>query len=360
MAEDLGERTEPATQRRRERARDRGQIVTSRDLSAGVVLLAVTVGFHAFGENLLDLAAELIHHCLTVPWLDLGLDRARVETSRLMLMTLRGLSPFLGSFYLAAFLYNFWQAGGIHFASEREFFNFSLFNPTAGLERIFSLRGLVKLALDVAKVTVVGMIVYNYLMGEMPALTLLGDLPFPLAAAYAFEKIITLAYYLASLLIVMGLVDYAYQAYQFEQDMRMTKQEVKEEHKDIEGDPQIKRRRRQIHFQIASRRMMARVPQAQVVITNPTELAIAIEYRAEEMEAPVIVAKGADLMARKIREIAALHHIPIIENKPLARMLFYKAEVDRVIPEESFVAIAEILAYVYRVTGKKVSRLDAG
>lgn len=353
MAEDLGERTEPATERRREQARQRGQVAVSRDFSSAIILLAAIVGLQFWGEEMLADAVRVVRFCFGEPWMLLTPDRVRVELIKVTLLAMRSLALWTGFLLLVALVVNLAQTG-LEIAAERSYLEFGKLNPIKGLQRIFSLRGLVKTGLDVLKVLILGFIAYLFIDGEMFAFAGMSLMEFPAVAGYAVEKTMMLAYQLAAALVALGIADYAYQRYQFEQDLRMTRQEVKEETKDIEGDPMIRARRRQIQARLARQRILQQVPEAEVVITNPTELAIAIKYKADEMDAPIIVAKGAGIIAKRIREIAAEHDIPLIENKPLARLLFYKADLDRVIPEETFVAVAEILAYVYQITGRKV------
>ncbi|MFO0948583.1 MAG: flagellar biosynthesis protein FlhB [Planctomycetota bacterium] len=353
MAEDLGERTEPATERRREEARRRGQVAVSRDFSSAVVLLAAVVGLQFWGEAMLADAVRAIRFCFDEPWMLLSPDLIRVELIKITLLAMQSLAFWTGFLLLVALVVNLAQTG-LEIASERSFLEFGKLNPISGFQRIFSIRGLVKTALDVLKVMILGLIAYLFIDGELFAFAGMSMMEFPAVAGYAIERSMTLAYQLVAALMALGIADYAYQRFQFERDLRMTRQEVKEETKDIEGDPMIRARRRQIQARLARQRILQQVPEAEVVITNPTELAIAIKYKADEMDAPVIVAKGAGIIAQKIREIAAEHNIPLIENKPLARLLFYKADLDRVIPEETFVAVAEILAYVYQLTGRKV------
>jgi flagellar biosynthetic protein FlhB len=359
MAEDLGERTEPATERRRQEARKQGQVAHSRDLTAGVTLLAAIIGFQQFGEEMLAEAARMTRFCLQEPWLWLEPGRVRAEMSKLALLTFQAIAPWFLLVYATAMAVEFIQAGGIQ-VTERNFFDPNRLNPVTGLGRLFSTKSLVKTGFDLLKTLLVGGVAVMFLAGEMPAFASLAALGYTNAAGYMFERSIVLAYELVSVLIILGVADYFYQRYQFEQDIRMTRQEVKEEYKDVEGDPVIKQRRRQIQMRLARQRMIQQVPEAEVVITNPTHLAIALKYKVEEMSAPVMVAKGAGVFAQRIREIADENGIPIVENKPLARLLFFKCDVDRVIPDETFLAVAEILAYVYQLTHRKLPPKEEG
>lgn len=354
MADEIGERTEPATERRRDQAKRKGQHAFSRDLASAVILLSAVVGLHLYGEWMMGQSGRLFRYSLREPWVQADASDIRLEIARLGWMTLEALWIWLAIVYVTTIVVSFVQTGGLQWATEKQWLDGGRLNPIAGLARIFSRRGLVKTITDSAKVAIVGAVAYLFLADRLPALAHLTRLPFPALGAYAFQEAITLGYYLAAVLMLLGVADWLFQRFQFEQDMRMTRQQVRDEAKDLEGDPQIKARRRQVQLHLARQRMVRDVPEADVVITNPTELAVALKYKVEEMDAPLVVAMGAGAFAQRIRELAVRHKIPIIENKPLAQLLFRKAEVGRVIPEESFVAVAEILAYVYQITKRPV------
>lgn len=353
MPEDMGERTEPASERRKQEARKEGQIAYSRDLSAAVLLLAAVVGFQYFGLAMLQDALRLVRSCLSDPWLPYDADRLRIEVARLALLGARTLAPWGALIYAAALLIEYGQAGGVQ-VTERNFLNFGRLNPMSGFERIFSIRGLMKTAIDLGKTLLVAAVAAWFLLRELPAFVSMPALGASNIGGYAMERSLTLSYLLCAALMLLGLADYLFQRYRYEQDLRMTRQEVREEQKDLEGDPQIRARRRAIQMRLARQRMIQQVPEAEVVITNPTELAIALKYDVGEMEAPIVVAKGAGVFAKRIRELAIEHQIPLIENKPLARLLFRKVDPGRVIPEDAFLAVAEILAYVYQITKRQV------
>jgi flagellar biosynthetic protein FlhB len=354
MAEDVGEKTEPASGRRLEQAMQKGQFAISRDLASSVILLVAIIGFQNFGDDMVAFSAKIIRYCLSEPWTDLDEAKLRIEMARLSLWTAEAIWPWMAVVMLAALVVNYAQTGGVHLAGEKSYFDLARLNPIAGLQRIFSMRGLIKTTFDVGKVTLIGIIAYLFLSDRMPALAMATRLPFPELAAFAFSESLYFSYYMVAVLMGLAVADYLYQRFQFSQDMRMTKQEVKEEAKDFEANPEIKARRRSLQLQMARQRMMKDLPQAEVVITNPTELAVALKYKVTEMDAPVVVAMGAGVFARRIRELAREHRIPIIENRPLAQLLFHHAEVGRVIPENTFVAVAEIMAYVYQLTKRVI------
>jgi flagellar biosynthetic protein FlhB len=354
LAEDVGEKTEAATPKRREQARARGQHAASRDLSSAIILFASIIGFQMYGETFLSYSADVIRYCFETPWLDLDVERVRIELTKLVIWGVSELWTWWAIMVATTLVIAFWQTGGVHVAGEKSYFDLARLNPISGLGRIFSTRSLVKAAFDIAKVTVISLIAYQYLSERMPALAMMSRLPFPTLGAHALSESLSLSYYMATVLLVLALADFFYQRFQFERDMKMTKQQVKDEARDMDGNPEIKSRRRQVARQLARQRMMKEVPQAEVVITNPTELAVALKYKVEEMDAPVVVAMGAGALAKRIRELAIEHRIPIIENKPLAQLLFHSAEVGRVIPENTFIAVAEIMAYVYQITKRVV------
>ena len=230
--------------------------------------------------------------------------------------------------------------------------NLNKLNPLSALGRIFSLKGTVDLIKSILKLAVISGIIYLILKSEITKI--------PYLSGYDIEQILT---YLGTVtfklllttglfMLVLSLADYFFQRWQLEKEMMMTKQEVKEEHKSREGDPMIKARIRKIQREVANRKMMSAVPKGDVVITNPTHIAVVLKY-SENLPAPQIIAMGADLVAEKIKQIARDHQIPVIENKPLARTIFKTLKVGQVIPRELFVAVAEVLSYVYRLRRKK-------
>lgn len=354
MGEDLGEKTEPATERRRTQARERGQVAKSQDFSAAWILLAGIVGLHLFGRPIGDEFGRTTVHCLSEPWLDLGIGRAQEELIFILKHLALGLLGWGLLVVLTALAVHLFQTGGLLVATNKSYFDFSRLNPISGFQRIFSLRGLIKTALDSMKVLIIGVVAFLFISGEMRALAMSPRMAYPTLAVYAWSRILMLSYAIIAVLLVLGIADYVYQRFQWERDLRMTREEVKQETKDIEGDPHIRARRRQIQARLARQRMLREVPEAEVVITNPTELAVAIKYDYPEMDVPIVVAKGAGFLAERIREIAQRYDIPIVENKPLAQLLYKKVEVGTEIPDDTFIAVAEILAYVYKIKRRTI------
>ncbi|HWR92951.1 MAG TPA: flagellar biosynthesis protein FlhB, partial [Desulfobacterales bacterium] len=228
----------------------------------------------------------------------------------------------------------------------------SKLNPLAGLKRIVSMRGLVELVKSLVKVLFIGAIAWSVVSGylaDFPTLVrrdIAGIWEFTHTAAYR------ILFYVCLATVVLAVLDYAYQRWQHEENLKMTKQEIRDERKQTEGDPQIKSRIRSLQRQAAYHRMIAEVPTADVVITNPTHLAIALRFDSAEMNAPQVVAKGADYLAARIRDIAREHGVPLVENQPLAQSLYRLADPGDYIPVELYRAVAEVLAYVYRLKGR--------
>jgi len=246
---------------------------------------------------------------------------------------------------------NFFQVG-LNFSTEAIEVKLDKLNPINGFGRIFSKRSLVELAKSVLKIVIIGFFLYNYLKDEI--LTMPQFIYYDLGTSLQeIAKILfAMVFQVIAVILILAIIDFAYQKWQTTQDLKMTKQEVKDELKQSEGDPQIKGKIRQKQRQMAMARMMQEVPKADVIVTNPTHYAVALQYH-KGMVAPVVVAKGQDLVAQRIKGIAKENHVPIVENKPLARALFSSVEIGDAVPTELYQAVAEVLAYVYRLKHRK-------
>ena len=353
MAEESGqERTESATGKRRNDFREKGQVAQSKEVTtAGLFTLSLLLWFfylNPFWKNLeqfyilsffrlsnLEVSAPMV---VTLAW-TIGVTLAKL------------LWPVFMVTILVGFLSTFLQVGPL-FATKVFKPDIAKFNPIKGMQKFVSKRSAVELIKSLCKVALVGYIAYLTVENYFEEILGLVWLDLPETLIFLARLAFLIMAKTCAIMIVLAFIDFAFSKYEMEQKMKMTKQEVKEEHKDTEGNPQIKSRIRSMQMQQARRRMMAEVPKADVVITNPTHLSIAISYERETMDAPTIIAKGADHVAFKIREIAREHKIPVMENKPLARAL-YKQEIGEQVPEELFTAVAEVLAYVYRLKNKK-------
>ncbi len=344
-------KSEQPTGRKLAKARSSGQVAHSREVNnfvmlgtgAALVLLWAPMIAPRFRHSLtrfLDPAS-----LLTADGIMWG---AIVETLRELGMAL--MLPII-ALLVAAVASTMVQTGWL-VASERIGPDLSRLSPIAGFGRLFSPRGLIEFAKNVAKVIVVMALVGWALLPEIGRLPDLAELS-PAAIVAELEHVLRrLLLVVLVAAAVLAIADYAYQRFQLLRSLRMSKQEVKEEHKQSEGDPQIKARLRQIRVERARRRMMAAVPKASVVVTNPTHFAVALQYELGDKGAPRVVAKGADLVAFRIRELAREHDVPLVENPPLARALYASVELDREIPPEHYRAVAEVISYVFRLKGK--------
>lgn len=360
MPDTAQERTEAPTPRRRSEARKAGQVARSNDLTAAVVLLGTLLMLDWFGRQLFGNLLLAMQTCIEDDGASLTDPREILPLmAKVFRLLLGATGPVLLVVMLLALLASFLQIGYlITFQSFKP--SLSRLNPIAGVKRLFNVRSVVHLLMGVLKTLLVAAVAYATIRGRLAVFATAAALP-PLAVVgMAVELFFTVAIRLGIVLLVLGIIDYVYQRYKFEQDLKMTKEEVKDEYKSMEGDPKVKHRRRQVQMDLAMRRIRAAVPKADVVITNPTELAIAIQYDADTMNAPRVLAKGADHLARRIREIAIEHGIPIVERRPLAQALYRMVEVGQEIPAQFYRAVAEILAYVYELTGRNYVSRAAG
>jgi flagellar biosynthetic protein FlhB len=228
----------------------------------------------------------------------------------------------------------------------------SKLNPISGMKKIFSTRKVFELLKSILKLVIMAVVIISYFSGRQESIFLLYDIPLKQAIGLMGSFIIDLGIRIAAAYMIIAFADLIYQRRKFHKDMMMTKQEVKDEFKNTEGNPEVKSAQKRRMMQASRRRMMQELPKADVVITNPTHYAVAIRYDADEADAPIVVAKGADYMAQKIKEVAKEHDVEIVENKPLARMLYANVEIGEMVPPELYKAVAEVLAYVYHLKGK--------
>ena len=352
------EKTEPATPRRRRRVRQEGQVARSADLNSvviiGVGLLAMLLLEGHLRENIVSLARYVLSSLYVVAKSDINFDNAVDAQSAIIGFFLKTVAPFFLLALVAALAVNIYQVG-FYITFKPFAFNLNRLNPINGLRRIFSLRSIVELIKGLVKAILVGYVVYRYIKADYPTYLKAILIPFP-ANLFLISKLIffTLLKVLP-FLIILAIIDYRYQKWEFERSIRMSKQEIKEEYKQVEGDPRIKAKIREKQRELARRRMMQEVPKAQVVVTNPVMVAVALRYEPEIMNAPVVVAKGERLMAERIRRIAEEHGIPIVEDRALAWALYRSADIGDEIPPELYKAVAEVLAFVYRLREGKVA-----
>jgi flagellar biosynthetic protein FlhB len=348
MAGKNDNKTEKPTSRRLQKAREKGQVARSREVPSAVVLLGTLLILFYTGPNLLAALKVQMHDLLrmrvpgeiTVPFLSSISQQVIAQLGLAVAGVMLGAAAF-------SFVANVWQTG-LQISWEPLAFHFDKLSPQNGLTRIFSKTGLVEVTKSVLMLLIVSYISYQVVSDHTPL--------YPRLVLMDVKQLVywtsTISYQVflrvGIFLLILAMADYAFQKYRFLEGLKMTKQEVKDEHKDIEGDPLTKGRIRRIQREMARKRMMAEVPNADVVITNPTHYAVALSYKMETMDAPRVVAKGVGFLALKIKELAQESNIPTVENRPLAQTLYKTVEVGSTIPPNLFKAVAEILAYIYK------------
>lgn len=353
MADDAGDKTEAPTAKRRAEAREQGNIARSMDLTAAALMIGSMVLLKHYGINVIAALKTFLEQMLSAGSLaDKDPASVLVDFVRALGMVALAMAPLMIGLMAIAVLSNVLQVG-LMLSSKRITPNLAGLNPIKGLKKLLGGgRGPMQLLMNFAKLGLVAFFAYTAIHSKLGAIVTAQQLTYMQIFGLGAQIIYDIALRIGIVLFVLALFDYAYQKWKIEQSLKMTKQEVKEEMRRMEGDPHIKQRRRQIAMQIATQKMRKDVPTADVIVTNPTHFAIALKYDQATMHAPRVVAKGADLMAQRIREIAVAHGIPILERKPLARALYKMCDVGDEIPEEFYSTVAEILAYVYELTGK--------
>jgi flagellar biosynthetic protein FlhB len=347
------DKTEPATPKRLQELREKGQVAKSREVPSAAVLIASLLVFYFLGSTMIRQFMDLMQ------WILSGSDSLRIEEStfqwfmrEILRRVLHIMAPLLAGIVAVGLVSNYLQVGFL-FSLESLTPAFSKLDPLKGLAKMFSKQALVELIKNIFKVAAVGYVTYLTVKDELRHIVPLMDMEVWAILSYMGKVCFKILLRTSWVLIVLAVLDYAFQRWDFLQENRMTKQEVKDEFKQREGDPLVRARVRQVQREMARKRMMDAVPKADVVITNPVHLAIALQYN-ERMGAPRVTAKGARLMAERIKEIARRNQIPIVENKPLARALFKGVEIGMEIPAVFYKAVAEILAYVYRLRKERI------
>ena len=350
---DDAERTLPPTQKRIEDARKKGQIPRSQELSAAAVVLAAGGALHFMGRDLGDGFLDLMRNGLS-----LSREQAMDSSSAISLFAgsaqqaLLTCGPVLGLTLVAALLAPL-SIGGWNLAFDKLAPDFSRLSPIAGFGRVFSMRGVVELVKAFAKFAVVGLIAVLFLWKKTGEMLTLGAEPTAAGIGHAINLTGQALFALASGLVIIAAIDVPWQLFQHFKSLRMTLQEVRDEMRESEGNPEVKGKIRQMQQEVAKRRMMQQVPKADVVITNPTHFAVALRYDDKRMRAPVVVAKGADEVAARIREVAAEHKVAIFEAPPLARALFRAVDLNEEVPARLYVAVAQVLTYIYQLRAAK-------
>ena len=348
------EKSEEPTGRRIEDARKKGDIAKSMEVPSAAVLLAGLLAMYASNQFMMEQLFVLLRHYLgNLHTIEISAANMPLVARDSMLQTGMIVAPVMAAIMVAALVSNYAQVGFL-FTTEKLAPKFDSLNPLNGLGRMFSKQSLANLVKSLAKLSIVGYIAYSEVKKALPGILPLMDQE-PMSILIFMSKTAYWIFLKTALYIaILAAADYVFQRWQFMERMKMTKQEIKDEAKQTEGDPHIKGRIRAIQMQMARQRMMSEVPKADVVITNPTRLAIALKYDALSMPAPKVLAKGAGIIAQKIREIAMEHNIPLVEDKPLAQALYKEVDINESIPENLFQAVAEVLAYVYSLKKKRV------
>ncbi|WDV47710.1 flagellar biosynthesis protein FlhB [Clostridiaceae bacterium M8S5] len=343
------EKTEKPTPKKLDDSRKKGQVFKSRELNSVVVLMTLFVTLKIYSKTL----GDTLHRFTKLIFENYMLEKNALAVSdirKLFLMMMnvfvRAVGPFLAVAFIVGLTANYLQVGFL-FTFEPLKPKLSRINPLEGFKRILSVKSVVELIKANIKIFLVGYIAYIYVKGQIQNIYKLYDMSVSNIARYISSMTFGLVTRVVGILLVLAILDYVYQKWDYHKNLKMTKQEVKEEYKQMEGDPKIKSKIKEKQRQIAMSRMMQEVPKADVIITNPTHFAIAIKYDKTMYDAPYVIAKGQDLVAQKIKEIASKNDVPLVENKPLARGLYKAVEIGQIIPEDLYYAVAEVLAYVY-------------
>ena len=350
-----GEKTEPATHRKLQKAREEGQTARSQDLNTAILLFILFGCLKVFGGYMTDRLFQVFrfyYNNITV------YATEEVTSSRVMNLLTYGaremfliILPIMGLAVLGAFVITVvqvkWKVTLKPLKPKP-----SKLNPINGFKKLFSKSKLFDLAKAVVKIGILFYVVYLALRDEWGLILNIYQVDLLSGLGLIFDSVLNISFKICAVFFALAMVDWFYQKRKFKNDMKMTKQEVKDEYKNTEGDPQIKGQIRRKMQEASRRRMMQELPEADVVITNPTHLAVALKYDKEKADAPIVIAKGADYLAERMKDVARQNRIEIVENKPLARMLYFNVEIGNQIPPELYQMVAEILAYVYGLQGK--------
>ncbi len=348
-SESGAEKSEDPTEKRKQDSRKKGEIARSRELNTLAVVLAGTGGLLMFGGALGQRIMQVMHKNFSLPR-ELLLDERYMAISLLQSAQMAGdaLVPLFFMLLMAAIIGPV-SLGGWLFSMEALAPKFSRMNPLAGLKRMFSMKSIVELLKALGKFSIVLLVALFVLARARNELIKFASEPLEMAILHSMQVVGWSALWLACGLIVIAAIDVPFQMWDSKQKLKMTKQEVRDEYKDSEGKPEVKSRIRQLQREMAERRMMSAIPEADVIITNPTHFAVALKYDTEKGQAPILLAKGGDFLALKIREIGNEHKIMLLESPALARAVYYSTEVEQEIPAGLYLAVAQVLAYVYQL-----------
>lgn len=347
------ERTEQPTHRKLQKARQKGNLPQSQELMALVSLVVLIAAVALTAPSMMQWFTGQIEHgmlCENAVFADSGafMDFFGQKTAGVLIV----ICPILGALFVGAILAGI-AVGGLSFSPEAIALKFDQFNPVEGLGKLVNARSVAKLLASVVKLIFISLIVWLYLQSRLDTFAGLRWVGAAQMLSVVSELILGLLIRVCIALLVIAVADVFYQKWKYTQELKMTRQEVKQENKETDGSPEMKGRIRKMQMERSMKRMMDEVPKASVVLVNPTHVAVAIRYDAKTMEAPVMVAKGADHMAEKIREIARAYGVPVIRRPELARAIYASVKPGKPIPEKLYVAIAEVLAMIYRLRHRK-------
>jgi len=359
MSEDNGDKTEAPTAKRRTEAREQGNIARSQDLTAAVLLLGFLFLMQSYGHGLVAALKRLMTTLLSGDVLgSVSTGQLRQLSTDAIIPVAKAMAPILAGAMLLAVLINIVQVG-FHLNTKRLMPNLAAANPLKGLGRLTKGPQFVQLAMNTAKMLLMGFVAYSAVHGRIGEIISTQQLDFLQCFALGAQLVYSISLRVGLLLLVLAIIDYVYQRFRVEKELKMTKQQIRDEMRNMDGDPKIKQRRRQMAYQMLQQKIKKDVPTADVVVTNPTEYAVALKYDAASMTSPRVVAKGRGYIAQQIREVAIAHGVPILERKPLARALYKLVNIGQEVPEQFYGAIAEILAYVYELTGRSRRKQSA-
>jgi len=354
MADDDGDKQHDATEHRRQQAREEGQVVKSQDLGSACMLVVGLLALWYMGNGLATSFARITReHLGGEAWLKLDVHDFLHHLIRLSADVSLALLPVLGTLVLAGVLVNLGQVGFL-FLPQKLAMDVQRIDPLTNAGRIFSTTSVVQLGFGMMKVALVTTVAAISLWGERDSVMILSDQEAGPIATYLFSVTYWTSLKIGSALLILAVFDYGYAWWKHEQELKMSHQEMRDEMKQQTGDPQVASRRRQVQRQLAMNRLSSVVPTADVIVTNPTELAIALKYDPDTMAAPVVLAKGAGVLAQRIRRLGLEHQVPVVERKELARALYATVDVNQPVPAEQYAAVAEVIRYIYQLKGKKL------
>ncbi len=359
--EDGQERSEEPTGKRISESREKGNVPRSRELGTLLLLIVSAAIFLMLGPMMMEALLQVIRDSFIIPRSHIFDPRQlAVHLTGTLLASLMIFIPLFGALVVTAFIAGI-LLGGWNFSTQAMAPKFSKLNPITGFGRLFSSQGLIELAKSMAKFIIIATAAYLLLKGQMDDFLGLGREPLTQAIAHMADLLLWAFLLVSATLILLAVVDVPFQLWNYHNQLKMTKQEVKEEYKQSEGSGEVKAQQRRMQRELSQRRMMEAVPEADVIITNPTHYAVALKYEGETMRAPVLVAKGSDLIAQTIRELGEKHGVAILSAPPLARALYHSTEIDQPIPEGLYKAVAQVLAYIFHLKqgGKADDRAKA-